>query len=162
MPIHTHKFVLGLLTIGILVGQAALAADRTTAPWIVKTLEAHTCVAQNAQHRGMLLENKKLTIPLKEMSDLEAYKITINDKVVTPVNKPNLVDTSCNCIRIRDMDILKNEEVTVQIDGVTNRGPDISVKMVIKGIPYAMQELQTDACRRPQKNLSALSLSMRQ
>ena len=99
---------------------------------------------------------------MKEMSDLQAYKVTINDKVVTPVNKPNLVDTSCNCIRIRDMDILKSEEVTVQIDGVTNKGADFSVKMVIKGIPHAMEELQTDQCRRPQKNLAALTLSVRQ
>ena len=162
MPIQTQAIALTLFTASILMAQAAQAIEKRTEPWLIKTYEAHSCVAQSVQYRGMLLENKKLTIPLKNMSELQAYKVTINDRVVTPVSKPNLVDTSCNCIRIRDMDILKSDEVTVRIDGVTDKDIDISVKMVIKGIPHAMEELQADHCRRPQKSLAAIPLSMRQ
>jgi hypothetical protein len=104
------------------------------------------------------LENSKLTIPVKDMSELQAYKVTINDKVVMPNYKPNLVDTSCNCIRVRDMDILKADEVNVRIDGVTNKDIDVSIRMQLKGIPQAMGELQAENCRKPQKNLAWLSV----
>ena len=139
-------------------GQQANATDQQQTKWIVKKYDENLCVAQNPHYRGMLLESKKLTIPLKDMGELQGYKVTINDKVVLPTNKPNLVDTSCNCIRVRDMDILKNDVVNVRIDGVTNKDIDVSIKMQIKGIPQAMEELQADNCRKPQKNLAALSV----
>ena len=142
------------------VGQQVNANDHRQTKWIIKKYESNVCVAQNSLYGGMLLENKKLTIPLKDMRELEAYKVTINDKVVIPVTKPNLVDTACSCIRVRDMDVLKSDDISIRIDGVTSKDIDVSIKMQIKGIPQAMEELQADNCRKPQKNLA--SLSMRQ
>ena len=153
---HIKQIALNLIT--VLVAQQVFATDLNTNRWIVKKYDASACVAQSPSYRGMLLESKKLTIPLKDMNELQAYKVTINDKVVLPINKPNLVDASCNCIRVRDMDILKADEVNVRIDGVTNKDIDVSIKMQIKGIPQAMEELQADNCRRPQKNLALLSV----
>jgi hypothetical protein len=153
---HIKQIALNLIS--VLVAQQVFATDLNTNRWLVKKYDASVCVAQSTSYRGMLLESKKLTIPLKDMNELQAYKVTINDKVVLPINKPNLVDASCNCIRVRDMDILKADEVNVRIDGVTNKDIDVSIKMQIKGIPQAMEELQADNCRRPQKNLALLSV----
>jgi hypothetical protein len=158
MPTKPKNYLIIALLAYLATGQQANANDLQQAKWIVKKIESNLCVAQNPDHRGMLLESKKLTIPLKDMSELQAYKVTINDKVVLPTNKPNLVDTSCNCIRVRDMDILKNDVVSVRIDGVTNKNIDVSIKMQIKGIPQAMEELQADNCRKTHKNLAALSV----
>ena len=158
MATKPKNYLIIALLAYLAAGQQANANDLQQAKWIVKKIESNLCVAQNPDHRGMLLESKKLTIPLKDMSELQAYKVTINDKVVLPTNKPNLVDTSCNCIRVRDMDILKNDAVNVRIDGVTNKNIDVSIKMQIKGIPQAMEELQADNCRKTQKNLAALSV----
>ena len=154
-PLNTNARIVFAIAC-TLFAQQAMTADLSPDRWTIKKYEANLCVAQSQHHRGMLLENKKLTIPLKDMGELQAYKVTINDKVVLPTNKPNLVDTSCNCIRIRDMDVLKHEEVNVRIDGVTNKDIDVSIKMQIKGLPRAMEELQADNCRKPSKNLALL------
>ena len=158
MKLKTNAYQIALCVASMLVMQQVLASDLNKNQWVITKQEANVCAAQSPIYRGMLLDNKKLIIPLKDMSELQAYKVTINDKVVLPMNKPNLVDMSCHCIRIRDMDILKADEVNLRIDGVTNKDIDVSIKMQVKGIPQAMNELQADSCRKPQKSLTAYSM----
>ncbi len=160
MKLHLKIYPIALTLASLVVVEQLGASELHKSPWVITKHEAQVCVAQSPVYRGMLLESKKLTIPLKDMGELQAYKVTINDKVVLPMNKPNLVDMSCHCIRIRDMEILKTDEVNVRIDGLTNKDIDVSIKMQIKGIQQAMNELQADGCRKPQKNLA--SYSMRQ
>ena len=158
MTLKTNSYQIVLCLASMLASQEIFASELNKNKWVITKHEANACAAQSPAYRGMLLDNKKLIIPLKDMSELQAYKVTINDKVVLPMNKPNLVDQSCHCIRIRDMDILKADEVNVRIDGVTNKDIDVSIKMQLKGIQQAMNELQADSCRKPQKNLAAYSM----
>lgn len=158
MTATTKNLPIVLSLVYALVVQPAIGSTTQKAPWVIKKDDVNVCVAQSLNHPGMLLETKKLTIPLKEMSGLRAYKVTINDQVALPLNKPNLVDTSCNCIRVRNMDILKADELNVRIDGVTNKDLDVSITMQIKGIPQALQGLQADNCRKTEKNLAGLSV----
>ena len=134
------------------------ASELHKSQWVISKHEGQVCVAQSPVYRGVLLESKKLTIPVKDMGELQAYKVTINDKVALPMNKPNLVDMSCHCIRIRDMETLKADEISIRIDGVTNKDIDMSIKMQFKGIQQAMSELQADGCRKSQKNLATYSM----
>ena len=136
----------------------AHAVDQHARNWLIKKVDTNTCVAQSSIQQGVLLETKKLTIPVKEMNDIQVYQVTLNDKVVLPVNKPNLVDTSCHCIRLRNMDTLKADEVNIRIDAKTTKNTDITIKLQLKDIPQAMTALQADSCQKSQKNLASLSV----
>ena len=136
----------------------AHAVDQQARNWLIKKMDANTCVAQSSIQQGVLLETQKLTIPVKEMNDIQVYQVTLNDKVVLPANKPNLVDTSCHCIRLRNMDTLKADEVNIRIDARTTKNTDITIKLQLKDIPQAMTALQADNCQKLQKNLASLSV----
>ena len=136
----------------------AHAIEQHARNWFIKKVEANTCVAQSSLQQGVLLETKKLTIPVKEMNEIQVYQVTLNDKVVLPPNKPNLVDTSCHCIRLRDMDMLKADDVNIRIDAKTTKNTDVTIKLQLKDIPQAMTALQADNCHKSQKNLASLSV----
>ena len=140
------------------INMQAHAVDQHARNWLIKKVDTNTCVAQSSIQQGVLLETKKLTIPVKEMNDIQVYQVTLNDKVVLPVNKPNLVDTSCHCIRLRNMDTLKADEVNIRIDAKTTKNTDITIKLQLKDIPQAMTALQADSCQKSQKNLASLSV----
>ncbi len=158
MKLQTKIYPIALALASIIFVKQLGASELHKRQWVITKHEGQVCAAQNPVYRGVLLESKKLTIPVKHMGELQAYKVTINDKVAIPMNKPNLVDMSCHCIRIRDMELLKADEINVRIDGVTNKDIDVSIKMQIKGIQQAMSELQADGCRKSQKNLAAYSM----
>jgi hypothetical protein len=136
------------------------ALDQHAGNWLIKKEANNTCVAQSQLQHGVVLETKKLTIPVKEMNQFQVYQVTLNDKVVLPTNKPNLVDTSCNCIRLRNMDALKADEVNIQIDAKSTKNTDITIKLQLKDIQQTMAALQANKCDKSPKNL--VSLSMRQ
>jgi hypothetical protein len=137
---------------------SAHAIDTSAKIWLIKKADNSTCVAQFSLRQGVLLELKKLTIPVKEMNEIQVYQVTLNDQVVLPANKPSLVDTSCNCIRLREMDKLKVDEVNIRIDAKTTKNTDVKIKLQLKDIPQAMTALQADNCHKSQKNLASLSV----
>jgi hypothetical protein len=155
--IQKYTYKLLILCFGF-INISAHAVDQHGKNWSIKKVDNNTCVAQSSLHQGVLLETKKLTIPVKEMNEIQVYQVTLNDQVVLPANKPNLVDTSCNCIRLRDMDKLKADEVNIRIDAKTTKNTDVTIKLQLKDIAQAMTALQSDNCHKSQKNLASLSV----
>jgi hypothetical protein len=134
------------------------AADQHAGNWLIKQVDHTTCVAQSSLQQGVILETKKLTLPVKEMNEIQFYQVTLNGKVALTANKPNLVDTSCKCIRLRNMDSLNADEINIRIDARTTNNTDMTIKWLLKDIPQAMTTLQADNCHKSQKNLASLSV----
>ena len=120
----------------ISVGLAATAAEKsnktlplqTVGEWkIFKSDETNynSCIARHSKHAGITLNDSKLVISIPESKDLKSYQISVNDQSVIPASRANLVDTTCNCVRVRNINSLNVDTAAVRIQGQTNKDKSV-------------------------------------
>ena len=147
------------LMMSISVGLAATAAEKsnntlplqTVGEWkIFKSDETNynSCIARHSKHAGITLNDSKLVISIPESKDLKSYQISVNDQSVIPASRANLVDTTCNCVRVRNINSLNVDTAAVRIQGQTNKDKSVDAHVTLKDIPEVLRTFKTPACSR--------------
>ncbi len=108
----------------------------------------NSCIAKHTVHSSISLSEKKLVLGLKETKDLKTYQISVNDQDVIPSSRANLVDNSCNCVRVRDVSLLNVEKAVIHLTGQDNKDKPVEASVTLKDIPAVMQALKSPACSR--------------
>ena len=85
---------------------------------------------------------------LKETKDLKTYEISVNDQNVVPSSRANLVDSSCNCVRVRNVNRLNVENALIHLEGQDNKDKPVNASVTLKDIPAVLQALKGPACSR--------------
>jgi len=108
----------------------------------------NSCTARHNSYPGVTLNEQKLVLNLQETKDLKSYQISVNDQSVVPVSRANLVDTSCNCVRVRNISRLNIDDAVVHIQGQDNKDKPVDVSVTLKNIPAVLQAFKAPACAR--------------
>ena len=108
----------------------------------------NSCIAKHATHHNVTLSEQKLVVGLKETKDLKTYQISVNDQNVVPSSRANLVDTSCNCVRIRNISRLNVDDAVIRIQGQDTQDKPVNASVTLKDIPAVLQAFKTPACSR--------------
>ena len=130
---------------------AKTAALQTIGEWkIYKSDETNynSCVAKHTTHHNIMLSEQKLVLGLKETKDLKTYQISVNGQNVVPSSRANLVDTSCNCVRIRNISPLNVNDAVIRIQGQDAKDKPVDASVTLKDIPAVLQAFKTPACSR--------------
>ena len=108
----------------------------------------NSCTARNSSFTGVTLSEQKLVIGLQETKDLKTYQISINNQGVVPESRANLVDTSCHCVRVRNISSLNVEDAVVRIQGQNNKDKPVDKSMTLKNIPAVLLAFKSSVCAR--------------
>jgi hypothetical protein len=108
----------------------------------------NSCIARHSVHSGITLSDSKLVIALPETKDLKSYQISVNDQNVVPTSRANLVDTSCNCVRVRNVNSLNADTAAVRIQGQDSKDKPVDASVTLKDIPGVLKAFKTPACAR--------------
>jgi hypothetical protein len=148
---------IGLLTIWSAAVFAAptdstkASALQTVGEWkIFKSDETNynSCIAKHTAHSNIILSEQKLVLGLKETKDLKTYQISVNDQNVVPSSRTNLVDNTCNCVRVRNVSRLNVDNAVVRVQGQDNKDKSVDASVTLKDIPAVLQVFKTPACSR--------------
>ncbi len=126
-------------------------ALQTIGEWnIYKSDETNynSCIAKHTVHSSISLSEQKLVLGLKETKDLKTYQISVNDQIVVPSSRTNLVDNSCNCVRVRNVSRLNVENAVIHLQGQDNKEKPVDASVTLKDIPAVLQALKGPACSR--------------
>lgn len=126
-------------------------ALQTIGEWkIYKSDETNynSCIAKHTVHSSISLSEQKLVLGLKETKDLKIYQISVNDQIVVPSSRANLVDNSCNCVRVRNVSRLNAENAVIHLEGQDNKDKPVDASVTLKDIPAVLQSLKGPACSR--------------
>jgi hypothetical protein len=126
-------------------------ALQTVGEWkIYKSDETNynSCIAKHATHPNITLSEQKLVLGLKETKDLKTYQISVNDQIVAPSSRTNLVDSSCNCVRVRNVSRLNVENAVIHLEGQDNKDKPVDASVTLKDMPAVFQALKGPACSR--------------
>jgi hypothetical protein len=126
-------------------------ALQTIGEWkIYKSDETNynSCIAKHTVHSSISLSEQKLVLGLKETKDLKTYQISVNDQIVVPSSRANLVDNSCNCVRVRNVSRLNAENAVIHLEGQDNKDKPVDASVTLKDIPAVLQALKGPACSR--------------
>ena len=146
-----------MMAIGVAV--AAIAAEesnktrplQTVGEWkIFKSNETNynSCIARHSKYAGITLSDSKLVISIPESKDLKSYEIFVNDQSVVPTSRANLVDTTCNCVRVRNINSLNVDTAAVRLQGQTSKDKSVDTSVTLKDIPEVLKTFKTPACSR--------------
>ena len=127
------------------------AALQTIGEWkIFKSDETNynSCIAKHTAHTSITLSEQKLVLGLKEIKDLKTYQISVNDQTVVPYSRANLVDSSCNCVRVRNVNRLNVENALIRLEGQDNKDKPVDASVTLKDIPAVLQALKGPTCSR--------------
>ncbi len=108
----------------------------------------NSCIARHSIHSGITLSESKLVIALPETKDLKSYQISVNDQNVVPTSRANLVDTTCNCVRVRNINSLNVDTAAVRIQGQDSKDKPVVASVTLKDIPEVVKTFKTAACSR--------------
>jgi len=108
----------------------------------------NSCTARNSSFVGVTLSEQKLVVSLQETKDLKTYQISVNNQSVVPESRANLVDTSCNCVRVRNISSLNADDAVVRIQGQNNNGKPVDKSMTLKNIPAVLLAFKSPTCVR--------------
>ena len=108
----------------------------------------NSCIAKHTVHSSITLSEQKLVLGLKETKDLKTYQISVNDQIVVPSSRTNLVDNSCNCVRVRNVSRLNAENAVIHLEGQDNKDKPVDASVTLKDIPAVLQALKGPACSR--------------
>jgi hypothetical protein len=146
-----------LMAMGTAVAASPSEKSSKTAPiqmvgeWkIYKSDETNynSCIANHSKFSGITLSETKLVISLAETKDLKSYQILVNDQTIVPTSRANLVDTSCNCVRVRNINSLNVETAIVRVQGQDSKDKPLDASVSLKDIPEVMKTFKTAACSR--------------
>jgi hypothetical protein len=127
------------------------SALQTVGEWkIYKSDETNynSCIAKHTAHTNITLSEQKLMLGLKETKDLKTYQISVNDQIVAPFSRANLVDNSCNCVRVRNVSRLNIDNAVIKLEGQDNKDKPVNASVTLKDIPAVLQALKGPACSR--------------
>jgi hypothetical protein len=130
---------------------AKTSALQTIGEWkIYKSEETNynSCIAKHSAHTNTTLSEQKLVLGLKETKDLKTYQISVNDQIVVPSGRANLVDNSCNCVRVRNVSSLNIENAVIKLEGQDNKDKPVNASVTLKDIPAVLQAFKGPACSR--------------
>ncbi len=108
----------------------------------------NSCIAKHTVHSSITLSEQKLVLGLKETKDLKTYQISVNDQIVVPSSRTNLVDNSCNCVRVRNVSRLNVDNAVIHLQGQDNKEKPVDASVTLKDIPAVLQALKGPACSR--------------
>ena len=108
----------------------------------------NSCVARNNSHPGITLHDSKLVIRLKETKDLKTYQVSVNEQSLAPMSHTNLVDTTCNCLRIRNLNSLNTQLAVIHIQGEDTKNKPVQASITLKNIPAVLQAFKEPVCSR--------------
>ena len=159
MQIKKLMFVSLSLMIEIGFAVAAPAAEKsskttpiqTVGEWkIFKSDETNynSCMARHSKYAAITLSDSKLVISVPESKDLKYYQIFVNNQSVVPSSRANLVDTTCNCVRVRNINSLNVDTAAVRLQGQSNKDKSVDVSLTLKDIPEVLKTFKTPACSR--------------
>jgi hypothetical protein len=146
-----------MMTTGVAVAANATEKSNKTTPlqtvgeWkIFKSDETNynSCIARHSKYRGITLSDSKLVISVPESKDLKSYQIFVNDQSVVPTSRANLVDTTCNCVRVRNINSLNVDTAAVRLQGQTSKDKSVDTSVTLKDIPEVLKTFKTPACSR--------------
>ena len=146
-----------MMAIGVAVAATAAEKSNKTTPhqtvgeWkIFKSDETNynSCIARHSKYAGITLSDSKLVISIPESKDLKSYEIFVNDQIVVPTSRANLVDTSCNCVRVRNITSLNVDTATVRLQGQTSKDKSVAASVTLKDIPEVLKTFKTPVCSR--------------
>jgi hypothetical protein len=132
-------------------GNTAFAQASTTTQWKFQKDQDNKCIAKYALFKGVELTPQKLTITTKETSDLKTFEVLANDKIIAPMGRASLTDTSCKCIRIRNSEVLSAENIVIRVRGQSSSDVPVDATISIQQAATAMQALKSDICNKTQK-----------
>jgi predicted transport protein len=138
----TLFFLLSLICV------AANAEGTLLTSWKFHKDQDNKCVARNVANPAFELMAQKLTITTKETVDLKTFQVSVNDQVVIPMNRVSLTDSSCKCIRIRNMNALASDDLNIRIQGQTTSDKAVDITLNAKDIASALQALKSDVCKK--------------
>jgi hypothetical protein len=146
-----------MMAIGVAVAATAAEKSNKTTPlqtvgeWkIFKSDETNynSCIARNSKYAGITLSDSKLVISIPESKDLKSYEIFVNDQIVVPTSRANLVDTTCNCVRVRNITSLSVDTASVRLQGQTSKDKSVAASVTLKDIPEVLKTFKTPVCSR--------------
>ncbi len=108
----------------------------------------NSCTARNSNFMGVTLNEQKLVVSLQETKDLKSYQISVNNQSVVPESRANLVDTTCNCLRVRNIKSLNVDDAVIRIQGQNNQDKPVDKSMTLKNIPAVLLAFKSPACAR--------------
>ena len=160
MKLHFEKMKIASIALLMAWSTAVFAAPadsaktsvlQTIGEWkIYKSEETNynSCIAKHTAHTNITLSEQKLVLGLKETKDLKTYQISVNDQIVVPSGRANLVDNSCNCVRVRNVSRLNVENAVINLEGQDNKDKPVNASVTLKDIPAVLQALKGPACSR--------------
>ena len=161
MELQLKHFMVASLSLALTWGSTVSAAPnealskakplQVVGEWkIFKSDETNynSCTARHNSNPGVTLSEQKLVIGLQETKDLKSYQISINNQSVVPVSRANMVDTSCNCVRVRNISRLNIDDAVLHIQGQDSKDKPVDVSLTLKNIPAVLQALKAPACAR--------------